>query len=197
MTGPNDCAIGFTTAPGLFRHDRGIDMPLPCVRTGVGRQVSYARQQQIFWAAHRRCPAFGRRPALLEGPARFFRLAHYWFGFCRSCVAHAAYIGAVAAAVAEARTSDERRHQSDYSVADVCTCDCRYRRSDPPVRQGLAFTEAQARSGVILDQAKPARPGAQIARRSVLTGIGAGRVVASTGGFTSKSGANESDRDRI
>src|ERR1700731_327595 len=184
MTGPNDCAIDFTTAPGLFRHDRGIDMPLPCVRTGMGRQVSYARQQQIVWAAYRRCPAFGRRPALLEGPARFFRLAHHWFGFCRNCVAHAAHIGAVAAAMAEARASDKYRHQSDYSGADVRACDRRYRRPDPPVRQGPAFTEAQARSGVILDQAKPAWPGAQVACGPVLTGIGAGRVVAPTAGFT-------------
>src|ERR1700686_5324950 len=142
MTGPNDCAIGITTARGLFRCGRGIDMRLPCVRTGMGRQVSYARQQQIVWAAYRRCAAFGRRPALLEGPARFFRLAHQWFGFCCSCVAHAAHIGAVAAAMAEARTSDEYRHKSDYSVAHVRACDRRYRRPDPPVRQGLAFTEA-------------------------------------------------------
>src|SRR5580692_11567288 len=184
MMGSSYCPIGFTTAPGLFRHDRGIDMPLPCVRTGMGRQVSYARQQQIVWAAYRRRPAFGRRSALLEGPARFFRLAHCWFGFCRSCVARAAHIGAVAAAVAEARTSDEYRHQSDYSVADVCACNRRYRRSDPPVRQGPAFIEAQARSGVILDQAKPARPRAQVACGPVLTGIGAGRAVASTAGFT-------------
>src|SRR5260370_34362129 len=92
MTGPNDCAIDFTTAPGLFRRGRGIDMRLPCVRTGMGRQVSYARRQQIVWAAHRRCPAFGRRPALLEGPARVIWLAYHWFRLCLRCVAPSAQI---------------------------------------------------------------------------------------------------------
>jgi hypothetical protein len=28
---------------GVFRHGRGIDMPLPYVRTDMDRQVSYAR----------------------------------------------------------------------------------------------------------------------------------------------------------
>src|SRR5579862_5599194 len=94
-------------SPGLLRRGRGIDMPPPCVRTNTDRRVSYARQQQIVWAAHRRRPAFGRRPALLEGPPRFFRLAYRRCGFCRSCVVCAAHIGAVAAAVAEAGTPDE------------------------------------------------------------------------------------------
>src|SRR5580692_3094451 len=184
MMGPNDAAIGLTTASGLFRRGRGIDMPLPCVRTDMGWQVPHARQQQIVWTAHRRRPAFGRGPALLEGPARFSRLAGHRFGFCRSRIADPAYIGAVAAAVAQARTPDEYRDQSDYSGADVCACDRRHRRLDPPVRQGPAFAEAQARSGVILDQAKPSRPRAQVACGPVLTGIGAGRAVASTAGFT-------------
>src|SRR5580704_19682423 len=107
MRCPNDCDIGFATALAMSRKGRGIDMPLPCVRRHMDRQVSYARKQQIVWAAHRRRPAFGRGPPLLAGAARFFRLAHRWFGFCRSCIAHAARIGAAAAAVAEAWTPDE------------------------------------------------------------------------------------------
>jgi hypothetical protein len=43
MMRPNDFGIGFTAALGLFRRGRGIDMPLPCVRTDLDRRVSDAR----------------------------------------------------------------------------------------------------------------------------------------------------------
>jgi hypothetical protein len=44
MTCPNDCDIGFTMVLDVFRQARGIDMPLPCVRTGTDRRVFYARK---------------------------------------------------------------------------------------------------------------------------------------------------------
>jgi hypothetical protein len=40
---PNDCDIGFKLALCLFRQGRGIDIPLPCVRTDLDRRVSDAR----------------------------------------------------------------------------------------------------------------------------------------------------------